>query len=82
MFTWVPRHMAAAVSPTKHGVFGITLITCASFPAASCMVARETPAAMDTNSLFEFTSLRTSCSTVATYYGFVHTNTMSLLATT
>lgn len=74
--------MAAAVSPTKHGVFGITLITCASLPAASWIVAIGTPAAMDTNNLLEFTSFRTSCSTVATYYGFVHTNTMSLLATT
>jgi hypothetical protein len=33
--TFPPRHIAAAVSPTRHGVFGITLTTCASGPAAS-----------------------------------------------
>ena len=31
-----PRHMAEAVSPTRQGVLGITLIRCLSAPAASC----------------------------------------------
>ena len=30
------RHIAAAVSPTKHGVFGITLINFTLSPTASC----------------------------------------------
>ena len=31
-----PRHMAEAVSPTRQGVLGMTLIRCLSAPAASC----------------------------------------------
>ena len=32
----LPRHMAEAVSPTRQGVFGMTLISGTSLPAASC----------------------------------------------
>ena len=31
-----PKHMAEAVSPTRQGVLGMTLIRCLSAPAASC----------------------------------------------
>lgn len=31
-----PKHMADAVSPTRQGVLGMTLIRCLSAPADSC----------------------------------------------
>jgi hypothetical protein len=73
-----PRHIAAAVSPTRQGVLGITRHTLAAGPAASNSCDNVMPAAMLMTNVLSLSAGRASMSTVCTYWGFTDTKTTSL----
>jgi hypothetical protein len=75
--TLPPKHIAAAVSPTRHGVLGITLHTRADGPAASSSCWTVMPAAMLITSVSSLSTGRASVSTVCTYCGLTDTKTTS-----
>jgi hypothetical protein len=67
--TFPPKHIAAAVSPTRQGVLGMTLTILASAPAASSNRSMVMPAAMEMMTCLSSSTGFTSASTVATYCG-------------